>query len=294
MADRGQVPGPSIGGHRLLSNGRSLALVTAAAEVDWWCAPELDAPPLLWSLLDGRGAAAAWISARSASTTGRPAGPAARTVVVIDGRRVECRDGLIDVDGIACLVRLVRSEAGDVHLRHRLAIGGFDRPWGAPVPAGFRLEGSTVGVVTAGSSTVDGDWLVTTVTAGPDRWAGLVVTAGTTNVDIDVEEAATRLDRDEAAAKRRLGRARLPRHHPERAADALAVLEACTYQPTGAVVASATTSLPEAPGADRQFDYRYCWLRDAALAASVASLLGQSDVAARHLAFLCSVAGPNP
>ena len=296
MADRGQLPGPPIGGHRLLSNGRSLALVTATAEVDWWCAPELDAPPVLWSLLDRRGAAAAWIGARCASTTGRPAGPAARGVVVIDGRRVEYRDGLVDVDGTACLVRLVRSEAGEVHLRHRLAVGGFDRPWGEPGRSGFRLEGSTVGVITAGPSTVDGDWLVTSVAAGPGRWSGLVVTAGSTDIDIDIDiaEATIRLDSAEAGAHRRLGRARLPRHHPERAADALAVLEACTYQATGAVVASATTSLPEAPGADRQFDYRYCWLRDAALATSVASLLGQGDVASRHLAFLCSVAGPDP
>ena len=43
---------PAIGAHRLLGNGRSAALVTPAAEVDWWCAPTLDAPPILWSLLD--------------------------------------------------------------------------------------------------------------------------------------------------------------------------------------------------------------------------------------------------
>lgn len=72
------------------------------------------------------------------------------------------------------------------------------------------------------------------------------------------------------------------------------MLDACTYRPTGAVVASATTSLPEAPGADRQFDYRYCWLRDAALAASVASLLGRRDSAWDHLRFLCQVVGDEP
>ena len=80
--------------------------------------------------------------------------------------------------------------------------------------------------------------------------------------------------------------ARLPRHHPERAADALAVLEACTYRPTGAVVAAPTTSLPEAPGADRQFDYRYSWLRDASLGISVAALLGSRSAAERYLRFV--------
>jgi hypothetical protein len=43
----------AISAHRLLGSGRSLALVTPAGEVDWWCAPEPDSPPLLWSLLGG-------------------------------------------------------------------------------------------------------------------------------------------------------------------------------------------------------------------------------------------------
>ena len=292
MAEGDVRPGPPIGGHRLLSNGRSLALITSTAEIDWWCAPELDAPPLLWSLLDRRGAAARWLGARYASTTGRPPGPVAEGVVVIDDTRVAYRDGLVDVDGTACLVRLVRSETAEVRLRHQLAAGGFGGPRGAPTLHGFQHPELTVGVLTEGESKVEGEWLSTTILANSQRWQGLVITAGPAAVSLD--EAVARLEEDEQAARQRLGRARLPRHHPERAADALAVLEACTYQPTGAVVASATTSLPEAPGADRQFDYRYCWLRDAALATSVASLLGQGDTARHHLQFLCSVAGSDP
>ena len=288
----GARPGPPIGGHRLLGNGRSLALVTSTGEIDWWCAPELDSPPLLWSLLDHRGAAARWLGARYASTQGRPAGPGAHGVVIIDGTRIAYRDGLIDVEGTTCLVRLVRSGGGDLRLRHQFAVGGFDRPWGTPDATGFQHDGSTIGVLTDGESTVDGEWLLTTVVASADRWSGLIITVGPAAIDLN--DAVTRLDEDERAAGRRLGRARLPRHHPERAADALAVLEACTYQATGAVVAAATTSLPEAPGADRQFDYRYCWLRDAALATAVASLLGQRDLARHHLEFLCSTAGPDP
>ena len=83
-----------------------------------------------------------------------------------------------------------------------------------------------------------------------------------------------------------LERARLPRHHPERAADALSVLEACTYRPSGSIVAAPTTSLPEAPGADRQFDYRYSWLRDASLGISVAALLGNRSAAEQYLRFV--------
>jgi len=164
----------------LLGNGRSLALVTATGEIDWWCAPELDLPPLLWSLLDHRGAAARWVGARYASTAGRPAGPGAHGVVVIDGVRIACRDGLVDVDvdGPACLWRLGSQRGRRRPLCHQLAVGGFDRPWGAPNIDGFGHEESTVGVLTDGESTVDGHWLQTTVVAGGARWAGLLISAG--------------------------------------------------------------------------------------------------------------------
>jgi GH15 family glucan-1,4-alpha-glucosidase len=84
---------------------------------------------------------------------------------------------------------------------------------------------------------------------------------------------------------------RYPVANSLRGRDALAVLHACTDRDTGAVIASPTTSLPEVVGGNRNFDYRYSWLRDSSTAIAVASMLGQRHLADRYTAYLCRL-GP--
>lgn len=250
--------------------------------MDWWCAPEVDSPPLSWSLLDPGGAAARWREVDEVDRSPGPAGPVVRTVLRRNGHRIDCRDALVE-EG---LIRLARCEEAELDLTHALALGGFDRPWGAWEGSVCHLQDLDV-TVAGGASQHDGRWLTTRIRAAPGRWAALVIATGEPP-EPDGERLARRLHELGTRSRAAQAGARLPRHHPERAADALAVLEACTYLPTGAVVAAPTTSLPEAPGADRQFDYRYTWLRDASLAISVAALLGRREAAERYLRFVHS------
>ncbi len=253
--------------------------------IDWWCAPRFDSPPLLWSLLDPAGPSAQWMGARVVDVDNTPAGPTAHTVVRLAGASVELWDGLVTIGAGSALVRLVRTSGGvPVDACHRLSAGGFDGPaatW--PGPRSECLH-DTIVVVGAGRHDGQGQQLSTRL-AVDEEWTGFAILCGT-DVTPGVHDLVELLGAAETEAAQHLSRTRLPKHHPERAADAIRVLRACTYSSTGAVVASPTTSLPESPGADRQFDYRYTWLRDAALAVSVASLLGRHATARTYLQFL--------
>ncbi len=282
---------PAIAAHRLVSDGRSAALVRLDGEVDWWCAPAFHSTPLAWSLLDPAGGMCRWQARRSVDAQTAPAGAAVTTALRFDGGRVACRDGLVSVgEGAVALVRLVRSLEGRVQATHELRLGGFDGPWATWSHASGSMAGLPLELLAAAVPVVEGGWARHHLVAEPHSWTGLAVLVGDAG-DTTLDELAARLDEAERRFSAATANARLPRSHPERAADALAVLRACTYSPTGAIVAAPTTSLPEAPGGDRQWDYRYCWLRDAGLAASVAALLGDGAAADAYLSFVRSIAG---
>lgn len=276
---------PPIAAHRLLGDGSTTALLRPAGEVDWWCAPEMDSPPVLWSLLDEQGAVARWTGVRLSAAAGPAAGPVLTSVLQSERGRVECRDGLVCQDDRgSSLVRLVRGLDEDLDLEHELSLGGFDQPWAAWDGGTARVGAHRIRLL-GGDSRLDGRVVRTRVTAVRGDWAALVVTFDP-SLPADVPHLRALLDEAQREDEALVGRATLPRTSPERAREALRVLRLCTYARTGAVVASPTTSLPEAPGHDRQFDYRYTWLRDASLAVSVASLLGRRDIGEDYLRFV--------
>ena len=74
----------------------------------------------------------------------------------------------------------------------------------------------------------------------------------------------------------------------------LITLKALTYEPTGGIVAAATTSLPEDIGGSRNWDYRYCWLRDATITLEALLRTGYTDEATAWRQWLCRAIAGDP
>ena len=66
-------------------------------------------------------------------------------------------------------------------------------------------------------------------------------------------------------------------------------LKLCQHEETGAIVAALTTSLPEAPGSERNWDYRFCWIRDSYYTVQALNRLGALDVMEKYLAYLRNI-----
>jgi len=71
-------------------------------------------------------------------------------------------------------------------------------------------------------------------------------------------------------------------------------LKLCTFEETGAIVAAMTTSIPEAPDSGRNWDYRYCWLRDAYFVVRALNSLSEVDTMEHYLRYLTNIVGQAP
>src|SRR5205814_2338321 len=89
-------------------------------------------------------------------------------------------------------------------------------------------------------------------------------------------------------------RYRAPAAYADEALASLITLKALTYAPTGGIVAAATTSLPERIGGVRNWDYRYCWLRDATFTLSALLEAGYEDEARAWREWLLRALGGAP
>ncbi|MCQ4079256.1 glycoside hydrolase family 15 protein [Streptomyces sp. RB6PN25] len=274
-----------ISDHALLSDCRSAALVTSDGSVDWLCLPRFDSPALFARLLDEdaghwsiRPAAPAEVSRRYVEETlvlettfrttggtavlrdalalgrrerGHALGAASPGVLL---RQITCTEGQVPIE----IAYAPRPEFGLVHPLLTPVRGGLAGYGGAHVlllstSVDLRVSGSTAySQITLRAPDRLGFALHVGPAWGnePTRWrAGCI--RRRLNDTVEGWRSWSRLHRGYVGPwQHEVG-------HSGR------VLRALTFAPTGAIVAAATTSLPERAGGTRNWDYRYTWVRDA-------------------------------
>ena len=275
MSDHCSTP---IEEYAVLGDRETAALVSRAGSVDWLCLPRFDSPSCFTALLGGP-EHGRWLlgPAGEARTTRRYVGDTfiLETLHQTAGGAVRVTDVMPVGDGRADVVRAVEGVHGTVRMRHEWVVRlgyGRVRPW---VSRGTDPDDPHISAV-----------------AGPD----MLVLRGTR---LPAASDGRHVDEFDVRAGERLTfsttwfpsctpvppplqhehvlrtthemwttwAANCPYDGPYRAevVRSLLVLRLLTHLSTGGIVAAATTSLPEDPGGGRNWDYRYCWLRDASL-----------------------------
>jgi GH15 family glucan-1,4-alpha-glucosidase len=258
--------------YALIGDCETAALVDANGSIDWLCWPTFSSEACFaallgtedhgrWKIVPAEGEWSATRRYRDGTlileTTFEQAKGAMR---LTDFMPIRARNSDI--------VRVVECVRGQIAVRMELVLRfdyGHTVPWVTRIDDGVRaVAGPNLAVLHA-SVPVHGENLKTVAefTLRQGESAGFTLTYGASHLDdpkrIDI---ARSMEETETFWKRWNARLKYQGAYRDAVERSMMTLKALTYQPTGGVVAAVTTSLPESIGGTRNWDYRYCWLRD--------------------------------
>jgi GH15 family glucan-1,4-alpha-glucosidase len=259
--------------YAVIGDTHTAALVGNDGSIDWLCLPRFDSGACFAALLggpeNGRWQIAPTAPVRATRRQYRDGSLVLETEMDVDGGRVRLIDCMPIRGEAPDVVRIVEGVAGQVEMRMQLVLRfdyGWIIPWVRRVHGGLSMVAGPDAVTFRTPVATRGVAMTTvadfTVTAG--ERVPFVLTwypsFGPVPKPIDAERAVADTEQWWRAWSEQMD-------YPGEWADAvkrsLVTLKALTYAPTGGIVAAATTSLPEQIGGVRNWDYRYCWLRDA-------------------------------
>ncbi|MCW6008096.1 trehalose-phosphatase [Micromonospora sp. CPCC 205371] len=276
--------------HTMLANGRTVALLTPEAKVSWLCHPRPDSSALFADLLGGAPAGHFTVAP---DRGGLPLGQRYRTNTMTVETRwsgLTVTDWLDDADD-STLVRVItghvrarlefapRPEYGQVAVRLQ-PLGDGLLVLGSPEPVTLYSPGIEWDIVADGGHDTARAVVDLSATGGQ---AVLELRVGSDSLDHSVVPLTDRQAAAEDAWRDWAASLRLPGTARDLVLRSALTLRGLCHKPTGGILAAATTSLPEEVGGVRNWDYRYCWFRDAAMTARALVDLGSLDEAERFL-----------
>jgi GH15 family glucan-1,4-alpha-glucosidase len=272
----------AIESHGVIGDMHSVALVGIDGTIDWCCLPRFDSPSVFAALLDDQKGGFCRLAATAESRLRQMYLPESNVLVtrflnpdgvceVTDFMPVSRASGGPAEQDVRQIVRIASAVRGDVRFRFecrpafdyaRQNHGAEKRPHGILFTAGncrlFAASEREMGI--------DNNAAVTEFTLKPGESAAFILRYAEGNANAedgyqrheDLLSETLRFWRDWMAKNQYQGRWR------EMVSRSALVLKLLTYQPTGAIIAAPTTSLPEQIGGVRNWDYRFTWVRDAA------------------------------
>jgi GH15 family glucan-1,4-alpha-glucosidase len=283
-----------IGDYGVLGDGRGAALVAADGSVDWWAVPALDSAPPFAALLDPvRGGRIALRPSSAETTVTRRYLPHTNlletTFQTPTGRAImiDClnsgRAGLLPWSELA---RRIDGLEGSVEFRLEVRPGDGLRQWepwieehdrGPIVHAGTLTMGVRVSPEITLEVRHDHVGAAFTVNAGDRRIVGMVASDADPLFLCDVAAIDERIDLTADSWRHWSGQVRWSGAGHEQIVRSALALKLLVMTRTGAVAAAVTTSLPESIGGPKNWDYRFSWIRDAALTIDALAVLGLQE-----------------
>lgn len=310
MTDGPQAPRYApIEDYGLIGDRVSAALVSKAGSIDWLCLPRMDSPSVFAKILDAeRGGSCSLAPTADFSVTRRYSGDTAiletefatatGRVRVTDFMPIRSRElhGL----GDGSIIRLVEGIEGQVEMELRFdpvfdyaraepewvikegmgARARWDDETLTIYASRMRLQRHTRGI-TARQTVRAGDECPVVIAFR--KPASMMFTPGLRDM------ARPALDETRKYWNNWVSACRYEGPYADAVRRSAIVLRLLDYGPTGALVAAPTTSLPETPGGERNWDYRYCWIRDAAFTMYCFLQLGYPEEAEVYLHWLLDV-----
>ncbi|WP_229053436.1 glycoside hydrolase family 15 protein [Aeromicrobium sp. Leaf350] len=292
-----------VAAHGLIGDLRSAAMVAEDGTIDWFCPGRFDAPSVFASILDEE---------RGGSWTIQPDETVRRTQQfylpdsAVLATRFLTDAGVVEVNDfmpISCardphhrqrIVRRVQVVRGSATVRTRLAVRPDYARGSAelrPVEGGLMITDDTtrLGISATAELEIDGDDVVSHVELEQGETALYVLEVLPPDAELDPCEApdtATLFETTSDFWRTWLAGSTYRGRWREAVNRSAITLKLLTHEPSGAIVAAATTSLPEEIGGERNWDYRYVWIRDAAFSLYALLSLGFTEEADAFMRWL--------
>ncbi|WP_326821617.1 glycoside hydrolase family 15 protein [Streptosporangium sp. NBC_01756] len=292
-----------IADHGLIGDMRTVALVDTRGTIGWYCCPRFDAPSVFASILDADRGGSFELTADVPARTKQLYFPDTNVLIT----RFFAPDGVGEIQDFMPIAGEDTGEADRHRLIRRVLCVRGALPFRARIAPRFdygrqshRLtmrdgravfESPSLSLALTASMPLEAD--------GPDVWSEFKLSEGEVAVfaldvlgdgvlprSCPIAEAEREFAATVAFWRRWLSASRYRGRWREMVHRSALTLKLLTYAPTGGIVAAATTSLPEQVGGERNWDYRYVWIRDSAFCVYALLRLGFSEEAAAFMDFL--------